>query len=133
MARFEIKPVKEHEDGTCEVAEDGESFDFWTVYAVNKDGTATAVSDHKRLDDAIEHKAFMERSVQNGFTSKTYSMAAMKSRDIDNVRKAIKKMGFSTTDYKIVEFGNSHELKIMSKELHRMIKSMSKLFRVKAH
>ena len=63
---------------------------------------------------------------------KTYKLAGLKPRDIANVQHAISELGFGPNDYKIVHYGSHHaELKVTSKELHWMLKSISKLERTK--
>lgn len=63
---------------------------------------------------------------------KSYSMDKMKAKDVLNIQEAIKRMGFDSSDYKIVHFGSyGIELKIQNKELHWMIKSITKLQRQK--
>ena len=61
---------------------------------------------------------------------KTYKMKRMKRRDVDNLREAIRALGFSTKDYKIVYYGSHNaELKVVSRDLHWILKSLSKLER----
>jgi hypothetical protein len=63
---------------------------------------------------------------------KSYTMDRLKARDVLNLQTAISKMGFTSSDYKIVHFG-SHgiELKVRNQDLHWMIKSITKLDRKK--
>jgi len=62
---------------------------------------------------------------------KTYATHILKQRDMENIEMTIKKLGFKKRDYRIVHFGNLWELKIINKELHWLVKSISKLERIK--
>ena len=63
---------------------------------------------------------------------KTYSLEDMKERDLEALFQLIYMLGFSSSDYRVVYFGShSKELKIMNSELHWVLKSISKLRRVK--
>jgi hypothetical protein len=65
---------------------------------------------------------------------KTYSLGDMKQRDIVNLLNAINMLGFGAQDYRVVYFGShSKELKVTNQELHWVLKSMSKLRRVKTY
>lgn len=56
----------------------------------------------------------------------------MGDRDVINLATAIAKMGYSQEDYRVVHFGSHQaELKVTNKELHWLLKSMSKLVRQK--
>lgn len=63
---------------------------------------------------------------------KTYSMYGLKDKDILNIQYIIMKLGFDNNDFRIFNFSDSgSELKIMNEELHWMIKSVTKLQRIK--
>ena len=63
---------------------------------------------------------------------KTYSMSSMNDRDVINMFNVFSTLGFGPMDFRVVHFG-SHmtELKVMSKELNWLIKSIVKLKRIK--
>lgn len=64
---------------------------------------------------------------------KSYSLEHMKDRDVANLMCVINELGFGPGDFRVIHFGShSSELKIMNKELHWKLKSMSKLQRMKS-
>jgi hypothetical protein len=63
---------------------------------------------------------------------RTYNMDRLKSHEIRILQEALYDIGFyEDTDYRIVYFGNSAEMKVTNKELHSILKAFTKLRRYK--
>ena len=58
---------------------------------------------------------------------KTVNLSMLKESDIAILKDSIDRMGFSSNDYRIVEYGsNGVEMKITSPFLHRILKIIRK-------
>ena len=65
--------------------------------------------------------------------NKTYSIDGMKPRDVAILIETMESLGFGNDDFRIMHFKNSMELKVTNRKLHWILKSMSKLRRLRVH